>query len=71
MGAQQPLAAGCRVAHTCVLVLPGRQTPNWVALPGLTVSSDNVVESFQKVWRKQPLREVLVSAKLVKNHSAL
>ena len=71
MGCSTALAAGCRVAHTCVLVLPGRQTPNWVALPGLTVSSDNVVESFQEVWRKQPPREVLVSVKLVKNHSPL
>lgn len=70
IGAQQPYLQGVAVAQTCVLALLGKQTPDWVALPGLAVSSDNVVESFQKVWRKQAPREVLVSAKLVKDHSA-
>ena len=70
IGAQQPYLQGIAVAQTCVLALLGKQTPDWVALPGLAVSSDNVVESFQKVWRKQAPREVLVSAKLLKNPSA-
>ncbi|MGZ2385424.1 substrate-binding domain-containing protein [Rhizobium brockwellii] len=67
IGAQQPYLQGIAVAQTCVLALLGKQTPEWVALPGLAVSRGNVVESFQKVWRKQAPREVLVSAKLVKN----
>jgi ribose transport system substrate-binding protein len=67
IGAQQPYLQGIAVAQTCVLALLGKQTPDWVALPGLAVSSDNVVESFQKVWRKQAPREVLISAKLVKD----
>jgi ribose transport system substrate-binding protein len=69
IGAQQPYLQGIAVAQTCVLALLGKQTPDWVALPGLAVSRNNVVESFQKVWRKEAPREVLVSAKLVKNNS--
>jgi ribose transport system substrate-binding protein len=69
IGAQQPYLQGIAVAQTCVLALLGKQTPDWVALPGLAVSSENVVESFQKVWRKQAPREVLVSAKLVQGNS--
>lgn len=66
IGAQQPYLQGVAVAQTCVLALMGKPTPDWVALPGLSVSKDNVVESFQKVWRKQAPREVLISTKLIK-----
>ena len=66
IGAQQPYLQGVAVAQACVLALLGKQTPEWVALPGLKVSSNNVVESFQKVWRKQAPREVLISAKLLR-----
>ncbi|OQP87073.1 sugar ABC transporter substrate-binding protein [Rhizobium rhizosphaerae] len=69
IGAQQPYLQGVAVAQTCVLALLAKQTPDWVALPGLAVSRDNVVESFQKIWRKQAPREVLVSAKLVTDHA--
>lgn len=67
IGAQQPYLQGVAVAQTCVQALLGKQTPDWVALPGLAVSSENVVESFQKVWRKQAPREVLVSAKFIED----
>jgi ribose transport system substrate-binding protein len=71
IAAQQPYLQGVAVAQTCVLALLGKQMPDWVALPGLAVSSDNVVESFQRVWRQQAPREVLLSAKLIENQMNL
>ena len=65
IGAQQPYQQGIAAAQTTVLALLGKATPGWVALPGLAVSRDNVVESFQKVWRKQAPREILVGVNLV------
>lgn len=67
IAAQQPYLQGLAVAQTCVLALLGKQTPDWVALPGLAVNSDNVAESFQRVWHQPAPRELLVSAKLVRD----
>lgn len=67
IGAQQPYLQGVAVAQTCIHALLGKQPPGWVALPGLAVSRENVVESFQKVWRKPAPREVLVSARLIRD----
>jgi ribose transport system substrate-binding protein len=69
VAAQQPYLQGLAVARTCILALLGKQTPDWVALPGLAVSSDNVVESFQRVWRRQAPRELLVKARLVRDRA--
>ena len=51
IGAQQPYLQGIAVAQATILSLLGRNTPNWVALPGLPVTRSNVVESYQVVWR--------------------
>ena len=45
--------------------LLGRPTPAWVALPGIAVTADNVVECFQTVWRMPAPRQVLRRLSLV------
>ena len=50
IGAQQPYDQGVAVAAATILALLGRQPPPWVALPGLAVTRDDVVESYQVVW---------------------
>lgn len=66
IAAQQPFRQGQSAASTTVTALLGRITPAWVALPGIAVTQDNVVESFQTVWRTPAPREVLKKAKLVR-----
>jgi ribose transport system substrate-binding protein len=65
IAAQQPFRQGQSAALTTVTALLGRITPPWVALPGIAVTRDNVVESFQTVWRSPAPREVLKKMKLV------
>ena len=50
VGAQQPYDQGVAVAKAAILSLVGHQPPPWVALPGLAVTSKNVIESYQVVW---------------------
>ena len=38
---------------------PYSDGPYWIALPGIGVTRDNVVESFQTIWRQPAPREVL------------
>lgn len=59
IAAQQPYQQGIAAAQTVVLSLLARPVPAWIALPGISVTRDNVVESFQKVWRQPAPREVL------------
>lgn len=59
VAAQQPFQQGITAAQTVILCLLGRPVPAWVALPGISVTRDNVVESFQTVWRLPAPREVL------------
>lgn len=59
IAAQQPFQQGIAVAQTVILCLLGRPVPAWIALPGIGVTRDNVVESFQTVWRLPAPREVL------------
>ena len=59
IGAQQPFLQGIAVAQATILSLLGRNTPNWIALPGLPVSRANVVESFQTVWRAPAPKEIV------------
>ena len=46
-------------AQTVVLCLLGRLVPAWIALPEIAVARDNVVETFQTIWREPVLSEVL------------
>ena len=50
IGAQRPYDQGKAAATAALLALLGRQLPSWVALPGLAVTQDNVVEAYQMVW---------------------
>jgi ribose transport system substrate-binding protein len=59
IAAQQPFMQGIAAAQTVILCLLGRPVPAWIALPGIGVTRDNVVESFQTVWRLPAPREVL------------
>ena len=59
IAAQQPFQQGIAAAQTVVLCLLGRPVPAWIALPGIGVSRENVVETFQAVWRQPAPREVL------------
>ncbi len=59
IGAQQPYDQGAAVAAATILALLGRQPPPWVALPGLAVTRDDVVESYQVVWHAPAPRELL------------
>ncbi|MBY0351508.1 substrate-binding domain-containing protein [Tabrizicola sp.] len=59
IAAQQPFLQGIAAAQTVILCLLGRPVPAWIALPGIGVTRDNVVESFQRIWRQPAPREVL------------
>lgn len=59
IAAQQPFLQGIAAAQTVVLCLLGRSVPAWIALPGIGVSRENVVETFQAIWRQPAPRDVL------------
>jgi ribose transport system substrate-binding protein len=59
IAAQQPYQQGIAAAQTVVLSLLGRPVPAWIALPGISVTRDNVVESFQTIWRQPAPKDVL------------
>ncbi len=50
IGAQKPYDQGKAAASATLLSLLGRDLPSWIALPGLAVTRDNVVEAYQSVW---------------------
>ncbi|MBL9062533.1 substrate-binding domain-containing protein [Tabrizicola sp.] len=59
VAAQQPLQQGVAAARTTILALLGRTVPAWIAVPGVSVTRNNVADSFQIIWRKPAPREVL------------
>jgi len=59
IAAQQPYQQGIAAAQTIVLSLLTRPVPPWIALPGISVTRANVVESFQTIWRQPAPKEVL------------
>jgi len=59
IAAQQPFLQGVAAAQTVILSLLGQPVPAWVALPGIGVTRENVVESFQAIWRQPAPRAVL------------
>lgn len=65
IAAQQPYLQGVAAAQTTILVLLGRPTPAWIALPGIAVSRANVVECFQRVWRSPAPQSVLRAVGLI------
>lgn len=62
IGAQQPFDQGVAVATATIASLLGRQVPPWVVLPGLAVTSANVVEAYQVVWHS-PAPPQLIKAR--------
>jgi ribose transport system substrate-binding protein len=50
IAAQQPYDQGVALGLTTILALLGRPTPPWMALPGLPVTRENVLEAYQVVW---------------------
>lgn len=65
IGAQQPYDQGQAAATATLMALLGRQPPPWIALPGLAVTADNVLESYQVVWHA-PAPPALVNARRLK-----
>jgi ribose transport system substrate-binding protein len=65
IAAQQPYLQGVAAAQTTILTLLGRLTPPWIALPGIAVTRDNVVESFQRIWRAPAPKSVLKAVGLI------
>ena len=59
VGAQRPYDQGKAAASATLLALLGRQLPSWVALPGISVTSDNVIEAYQTVWHAPAPAELL------------
>lgn len=59
IAAQQPYAQGVAVAQTTILSLLGLPVPGWTALPGVPVTTSNLVESYQMVWNTEAPNEVL------------
>jgi hypothetical protein len=50
---------GIAAAQTVILCLLGRPVPAWIALPGIGVTREIVVDRFQTIWRHPAPREVL------------
>ena len=50
IAAQQPYDQGVAAADAALLAIAGRQPPHWVALPGLAVTEQSVVQDYQIVW---------------------
>jgi ribose transport system substrate-binding protein len=62
IAAQQPYDQGVALGAATLLALLDRPTPPWIALPGLRVTSDNVVEAYQVVWHT-PAPRLLLEAR--------
>lgn len=60
IAAQQPHAQGVAVAQATILSLLGAPVPSWIALPGLAVTKENVIESYQQVWSAPAPPEILL-----------
>ena len=66
IAAQQPYLQGVAAAQTAILTLLGHLTPAWIALPGIAVTRENVVESFQRIWRTPAPQSVLKAVGLIR-----
>jgi ribose transport system substrate-binding protein len=64
VAAQQPFDQGVAAGVAAILGLLGREPPPWIALPGLGVTADNVVEAYQVVWRAPAPAELIRARRL-------
>jgi ribose transport system substrate-binding protein len=68
VAAQLPFDQGVAVGVATILGLLDRDPPPWIALPGLGVTADNVVEAYQVVWRT-PASADLIRARKLRNET--
>ena len=54
VGSQRPYDQGVAAARATLLSLIDRQPPPWLALPGLAVTRENIIESYQVIWHMPP-----------------
>jgi ribose transport system substrate-binding protein len=59
VGSQRPYDQGVAAARATLLSLIGSQPPPWLALPGLAVSRENIIESYQVIWHMPPPPELV------------
>lgn len=64
IAAQQPFEQGIAAGIATILGLLGREPPPWIALPGLAVTVDNVVEAYQVVWRAPAMADLIRARRL-------
>ena len=65
IAAQQPYDQGVLVAKAAIMALIGKQLPAWVALPGLEVTADNMIEAYQIVWHAAAPQELIKARRSV------
>lgn len=54
IGSQRPFDQRVAAARATLLSLIERQPPPWLALSGLKVSRENIIESYQVIWHMPP-----------------
>ena len=59
VGAQVPYDQGVSEANATIKALLGEETPPWVALPGVRVTRENVIEAYRQVWHAEPPAELV------------
>jgi len=64
VAAQLPFDQGIAAGVATILGLLDREPPPWIALPGLGVTADTVVEAYQLVWRAPAPADLLHARKL-------
>lgn len=52
VAAQQPFDLGRAEATAAIMALLGLEPPPWVALPALSVTPENLLESYEAVWHR-------------------
>lgn len=64
VAAQLPFDQGIAAGVATILGLLGREPPPWIALPGLPVTADRVVEAYQVVWRAPAPSDIIRAHRL-------
>jgi ribose transport system substrate-binding protein len=67
VGSQWLYDQGVAAARATLLSLIDRQLPPWLALPGLSVSRENIIESYQIIWHMPPPARLVKAGGLNKN----
>jgi ribose transport system substrate-binding protein len=62
VGSQRPYDQGVAAARATLMSLIDRQPPPWLALPGLAVTRENIIESYQVIWHMPPPSKLVKAA---------